>query len=88
MANIKSAKKRARQAVKHQTHNMALRSKLRTAIKKVRAAIETKAPEVARKALQSAVPVIDGMVNKKIIHKNTAARYKSRLNKAIKKLAA
>lgn len=87
MANIKSAKKRARQAVKAQQHNIALRSKLRTTIKKVRTALEAGQLELARQAFKTAVPVIDGMVNKKIIHKNTAARYKSRLNSRIKKLA-
>lgn len=86
MANIKSAKKRARQSEKARIHNMALRSKLRTAIKKVRTAIEGKSAEAAQKAYKLAVPVIDGMVNKKIIARNTAARYKSRLNAGVKKL--
>lgn len=87
MANIKSAKKRAKQAEKARIHNMGLRSKLRSYIKKVRTAIEAGDLENAKKSYQAAVPVIDGMVNKRIIQKNTAGRYKSRLNARIKKLA-
>ena len=87
MANIKSAKKRARQSEKHRIHNITLRSKMRTEIKKVREAIATGDKEKARKSFQEAVPIIDRMVNKKIIHKSTAARYKSRLNARVKKLA-
>ena len=88
MANIKSAKKRARQSVKHHEHNVALRSKLRTVIKKVRTAIEAKDKNAANEAFRGAVPVIDSMKSKKIIHRNKAARLKSRLNSHIKKLAA
>ncbi len=87
MANTIQAKKRARQAENARHQNMSLRSKLRTEIKKVRTALSDGNLEVARQSFQVAVPVIDGMVNKKIIHKNTAARYKSGLNAAIKKLA-
>jgi len=87
VANIKSAKKRARQSEKARIHNMGLRSKLRTSIKKVRSAIESGDLENAKTSYKAAVPVIDGMVNKRIIAKNTAARYKSRLNARIKKLA-
>lgn len=87
MANIKSAKKRAKQSEKARQHNVTLRSKLRTYIKKVRAAITTGNPESAKQSFQAAQPIIDGMVNKKIIHKNAAARYKSRLNARIKKMA-
>lgn len=88
MANTKQAKKRARQAVKAQQHNVTLRSKLRTSIKKVRAAIEARDLENARKLYKQALPVIDRMATKGVIHKNSAARYKSRLNAGIKKLAA
>lgn len=87
MANIKSAKKRARQEVKRRSHNASLRSKVRTYIKKVISAIETGNKEAATTAYAEAVPVIDGMVNKGIIHKNKAARNKSRLNARIKALA-
>lgn len=88
MANIKSAKKRARQAEAARLHNTGLRSEIRTEIKKVRTAIEAGDAENARKYFQQAVPIIDSMVNKRIIGKNTAARYKSNLNARIKKLAA
>lgn len=86
MANIKSAEKRARQAVKRRAHNMTLRSKMRTAVKKVRAAVATGEKTTAQAAYQTAVPVIDSMVNKGIIHKNTASRHKSRLSALIKAL--
>ena len=88
MANIKSAEKRASQAVKRRAHNMTQRSRMRTAIKKVRAAIEGGNTEDAAAALKAAQPVIDTMVNKGIIHKNAAARYKSRLAAGVKGSAA
>ena len=88
MANIKSAEKRASQAVKRRAHNMTQRSRMRTAIKKVRAAIDVGSTEDAAAALKAAQPVIDTMVNKGIIHKNAAARYKSRLAAGVKGKAA
>ncbi len=84
MANIKSAEKRASQAVQRRAQNMTQRSRMRTAIKKVRAAIEAGKPEDAAAALKAAQPVIDGMVTKGIIHKNAGARYKSRLSAGVK----
>ena len=87
MANTLQAKKRARQAEKRRQHNVGLRSMLRTYIKKVVQAIETKDSENAQKAYQEAQPVIDRMVSKGIIHKNKAARHKSRLTAHIKALA-
>lgn len=86
MANIASAKKRARQSEKHRQHNASLRSLYRTYIKKVVAAIEAGEKIAAEAALKDAFPVLDSMVNKKIIHKNKAARHKSRLSAQIKKL--
>jgi len=86
LANIKSAEKRARQAVKRRAHNVTLRSKMRTAVKKVRAAAATGEKTTAQAAYKSAVPVIDSMVNKGIIHKNTASRHKSRLSALVKAL--
>lgn len=59
---------------------------VRTCIKKVRAAIEQKDKKAATEAYQTAIPVIDRMADKGIIHKNKAARHKSRLNSAIKAL--
>ncbi len=86
MANTASAKKRARQAEKHRLHNASQRSALRTCIKKVVKATDTKDKQKAQDAYAIAVPVIDSMVNKGIIHKNKAARHKSRLNSRIRAL--
>ncbi len=88
VANIKSARKRARQSEKTRLHNMGMRSKMRTQIKNVVKAIEKGDKEAASEAYKSAVPVIDSMINKGIISANKAARHKSRLNKRIKALAA
>ena len=88
MANIKSAQKRARQADKRRLHNMGLRSKMRTHIKAVIAAVEKGDKEGAVAAYKAAVPVIDSMINKGIVNPNKAARHKSRLNKMVKALAA
>ena len=88
MANSPQAKKRARQAEKRRTHNASLRSLVRTNIKKVNAAIGSGNAEAAKTAYDSAVPVIDRMADKGIIHKNKAARHKSRLNTQVKSLAA
>ena len=88
MANSPQAKKRARQAEKRRTHNASLRSLVRTMIKKVDAAIGSGSAEEAKSAYDSAVPVIDRMADKGILHKNKAARHKSRLNAQVKALAA
>lgn len=87
MANSPQAKKRARQAEKRRQHNASLRSMVRTSIKKVIAAIDTGSAETANAAYLAAVPVIDRMADKGIIHKNKAARHKSRLNAKVKALA-
>ena len=87
MANSPSAKKRARQAEVRRQHNASLRSMIRTSIKKVVKAIDAKDAEAAQTALTAAVPVIDRMADKGIIHKNKAARHKSRLVARIKALA-
>ena len=88
MANSAQAKKRARQSEKRRTHNASLRSLVRTMIKKVDAAISSGNAEEAKSAYDSAVPVIDRMADKGIIHKNKAARHKSRLNAQVKALSA
>ncbi len=88
MANTPQARKRARQAVKRRTHNASLRSLVRTVIKQVNAAVSDGNVEAARAAYANAVPVIDRMADKGIIHKNKAARHKSRLNAQVKALAA
>jgi small subunit ribosomal protein S20 len=87
VANIKSAEKRARQTIKRRAHNAASRSRLRTAIKGVVVAVDAGNKEEAVAKLKEAVPVIDTMVNKGIIHRNKAARHKSQLNARVKELS-
>ncbi len=84
MANTNQAEKRARQAEKHRQHNASLRSAFRTSLKKVLKAILGGSKVDAQHAYQGAVPVIDGLVTKGLIHKNKAARHKSRLNARIR----
>ena len=88
MANSPQAKKRARQAEKRREHNASLRSLVRTVIKKVYAAVSRGDAAAAKNAYDHAVPVIDRMADKGIIHKNKAARHKSRLNAQVKALSA
>ncbi len=88
MANSPQARKRARQAEKRRAHNASLRSLVRTVIKKVHTAVQTGDPDAARTAYENAVPVIDRMADKGIIHKNKAARHKSRLSAHVKALSA
>lgn len=88
MANIKSAEKRAKQTIKRRARNVATRSKLRTAIKGVVNAVEAGDKADAAAKLKAAVPVIDSMVNKGIIHRNKASRHKSHLNARVKEMAA
>ena len=84
MANSAQARKRARQAETHRKHNQHLRSTLRTSIKKILSAITEGDKQKAQEAFTSGVPVIDRMADKGIIHKNKAARHKSRLNSQIR----
>jgi len=86
VANTKSAKKRAVQSEQRRKHNIGLKSTYRTYIKKVETAITANKKEEAVKALKESIPVLDKVASKGIIHKNKAARYKSRLNDKIKKL--
>ena len=86
MANSPQAKKRARQAVKRRTRNVAKRSEFRTILKSAVFAIDAGDKESAVSAMKAATPVIDSMVSKGLIHKNKAARHKSRLNARIKAL--
>jgi small subunit ribosomal protein S20 len=86
VANSPQAKKRARQSEKRRTHNASLRSLVRTVIKKVNAAIGSGDAAAAKSAYDNAVPVIDRLADKGIIHKNKAARHKSRLNAQVKAL--
>ncbi len=84
MANTAQARKRARQAVKLNAHNSSQRSTLRTAIKAVRKAIQAGDKAAATTIFQSSVSIIDRIADKKIVHKNKAARHKSRLSAALK----
>ena len=84
MPKLKSAKKRLRTTAKAQERNRAIRSQMRTAIKKVRSAPDK---ATAESALQSAISVVDRTARKGIIHKNAAARYKSRLSHFVEKIA-
>ena len=83
MANSAQARKRARQAIKRKERNASQRSAVRTYIKKVIAAVSSNDSEAANSALVQAIPVIDKMVSKGILHKNQAARYKSRLSRKV-----
>ncbi len=87
MANIQSAKKRARQNVKRREHNMALRSRMRTAMKRVLKAAQAGDKDTAAASFKTAVPLIDRLVGKKLITKNRAAAYKSRLNAKVRALS-
>lgn len=88
MANTAQARKRARQGEKRRRHNASLRSMARTYLKKVNTAIEAGDLDAARAAYVAAVPVIDRIADKGgLMHKNKAARHKSRLNAKIKALA-
>ena len=86
MANSAQARKRARQAIKQRTHNVSLRSTLRSAIKKVQKAIVSGDKTVAQAEFTQSMSIIDRIADKKIIHKNKASRHKSRLSAAIKAL--
>ena len=86
MANSAQARKRAKQAELHRQRNASQRSTLRTAIKKVAAAINAGDANAAKEAYKTAVPLIDRMAGKGLIHANKAARHKSRLNQHIRAL--
>jgi small subunit ribosomal protein S20 len=83
----KSALKANRQNVKRREHNRELRSRLRTALKAIRASLDAKDLDGAKKALSSTVSIVDKMATKGIIHRNTAGRYKSRLSARLAKSA-
>jgi len=86
LANSAQARKRARQAENRRQRNAGQRSTLRTHIKNVVKAVATGDAEAARSAYQKAVPVIDKAVGKGLIHKNKAARHKSRLGQHVRAL--
>jgi small subunit ribosomal protein S20 len=87
MANSAQARKRARQSEKQREHNASQRSEFRTAVKKVIKAVAEGNKEAAKAVYQQSVGVIDSIADKKIVHKNKAARHKSRLSAAVKAMA-
>ncbi|PLC53567.1 30S ribosomal protein S20 [Pollutimonas nitritireducens] len=87
MANTAQARKRARQSIERNKHNASLRSMLRTSIKRVRQAIDAGDKAAAAEVFQKTTSIIDRVADKNIIHKNKAARHKSRLAAAVKALA-
>ena len=86
MANSAQARKRARQSVKQRSHNISQRSTLRTAIKSVRKAVAAGDKTAAQAVFKQSESIIDSIADKKIMHKNAAARHKSRLSAAVKSL--
>ena len=84
----KSALKANRQNIKRREHNRQMRSRLRTALKSIRASLDAKDVKGAKTALQATVSIVDKMATKGIIHRNTAARYKSRLGTRLSKASA
>ncbi len=88
MANIKSAIKRARQNIKRREHNASARSMYRTYIKNVLKAVKAGDIEAAKAAYQKAQPIVDKAAGKGLLHKNKAARIKSRLSARVKAMAA
>jgi small subunit ribosomal protein S20 len=86
MANIKSARKRAHQAVGRRTHNMRLRTEVRSAIKNAKKALAAGNKEAAAQALRESQRVIDRIVAKGVLHRNAGDRHKSRLAHALKGL--
>jgi small subunit ribosomal protein S20 len=88
MANHKSAEKRVRQTDKRNEVNSRNRGRLRTEIRKLRAAIAAGDPEKAKALLVQAVSLIDKSIQKGIIHRNAAARYKSRLTTSVNGMSA
>lgn len=87
MANIASARKRARQAEKRRAHNMSLRTAVRSAIKNVKKAVAAGDKSAAERAMQESQGVIDRIAAKRVLHRNAANRNKSRLSRAIKALS-
>ena len=86
MANSAQARKRARQAEKHRQQNAGRRSEMRTELKKVITAIDAGDKMAAESAYKTAAPLLDSLATKGLIHKNKAARHKSRLNAKIRTL--
>ena len=88
MASHDSALKAHRQNVKHRDHNRQLRTRLRSALRDIRAAIDSEDPTKVKDAMRSTISLVDKMAAKKLIHRNTAGRYKSRLASRVAKKSA
>jgi small subunit ribosomal protein S20 len=86
MANIKSARKRAKQALERRDHNMRLRTAVRTAIKNVQKALAAGNKDAAAKVMRESQRAIDRIVAKGVLHRNAGDRHKSRLAHALKAL--
>ena len=84
----KSALKANRQNIKRREHNRQMRSRLRTALKSIRASLDAKDVKGAKEARQATVSIVDKMATKGSIHRNTAGRYKSRLGARLSKASA
>ena len=84
----KSALKANRQNIRRREHNRTMRSRLRTALKAIRASLDAKDISAAKTALSKTVSLVDKMATKGIIHRNTAGRHKSRLSARLEKLSA
>ena len=87
MATHASALKAHRQSLKNRERNRQLRSRLRSALKDVRAALDGKDMTAAKNALKETVSLVDKMASKGVIHRNAAGRYKSRLHTRLAKRA-
>jgi small subunit ribosomal protein S20 len=87
LANIQSAKKRARQAIKRRAHNVAMRSRVRNAVRRVVKAIAAGNKDEAKAAFVAVVPEIDRMATKGILTKSRAAHYKSQLNAKLRAMS-
>jgi small subunit ribosomal protein S20 len=88
VANTKSAEKAARRAETNRTRNVTLRSRMRSALRKVGDAVTAGNKAEAATALKEAQPMIDSLVNKNVIHRNKAARHKSNLSARVKAMPA
>ena len=86
MANIASAKKRARQSEKRRQQNASNRSMLRTSLKRVATVAGTRDKKVITEAVNTAIPLVDRMAKKGLIHKNKAARHKHQMNALLRSL--
>jgi len=88
VATHKSALKAHRQNVKRREHNRHMRTRLRHALRDIRAAIDTNDPAQVKDALRQTISLVDKLAGKGLIHRNTAARYKSRLSTRISRRTA